>query len=242
MIYLCAITIILFLITYVAFDRDVFHPVVLCSFFWMISSLSAAYNMDIWGSELSGTCILLISVSLVSMLMGSVFSRKIHGVSNKFNKQSRIVSISVSNWKYVVIMLIGILTAAIYIRSMLSVGRANGFVSGSGISALIRLYRNTSHFSSDVEDKVSGVASYLMQFFRIAAYLMTYIGINNVVANTRLKGNVRYFTITLLFLILVLITGARMQLIKMAIFITLTYFILSKKKEDGILELNCQRL
>ena len=228
--------IMLTLFAYWMGKNDLFNPVFLCVAVFTVSVFAASYNIEIWHIDLSPVTVSLIVTSLISMILcGSLTRIMMESFKGTVSRKEMLRSFYVEDWKYLLVLLLGAVTVVIYVHDIMRIGRAHGFVSGSGISALIKLYRNVSHFSSEAEDKVSRTAYYSMELFRIAAYFMTYIGLSNVVAERSikksLKKNLRYFAVTVMFLVLILFTGARMQLLKMFIFIILVFFILSKKKK-----------
>lgn len=221
---------VLVVVSYIAGNRDLFNPVFLCCSMFMVSAVCAATNISIWGIDLSSTTILLIVLSLLSMITFGwlglyVPTKKVNG--NLVEAGLRYIYID--NFKLFCVILLGVLSTVFYLRDVISIARRYGYALGGGIGVLIGTFRSNSHFSIDLEDKVSSLSSWTMDLFRLSAYIMTYIGVNNWIVTKKTKECVRFFAITVFFCLSILISGARMQILKISIFAVLVYFILLKK-------------
>lgn len=218
---------VLLLLSYYVGREDLFNPVFLCCCFFFFSALCTSYNIECWGIDLSYITISLILFSLLSMIFGGFF-----GLSLNKKTGHEVVEISLvylSNIKISCVIVLGLLAAVLYFKDIISIARAYGYGGGSGIGTLMSIYRNASHFSSETEDQVSRLAYYLLMIFRLCSYMITYIGINNLILQTDKRYYKKCFIITLMYCVISLITASRMQLLKMAIFIMLLYFLLLKK-------------
>ena len=234
--------IFLIIISFILGEKDIVNPIFLCCAGFFLSIICAYYNVTTWGINLCNETVMLIFFSLLVMVIVSFLVINLTGnICNKYARPGKKISgpeavsyIEVDTYKYVLVILLAVFTAGMYIRDIITITKSSGYISGAGIQALMRVYRLATHFKeAEGSNRISRYTVYSMDLLRAFAYICTYIGINNILtADSRRKQirNLRNFVIAFLFCVVNLLTGSRMQILKLVIFFAVVYLILQKRK------------
>lgn len=230
MLILCIAVPILALLSYFIGKEDIINPIFLCVSIFVASIFSALYNIETWKINLSSTTVALILLSLSSMVIFGYVGLHLKSSRKRSKlKLNHLPYIEVPNYKIIAIVLLGLFATILYFRDVLIVARRLGYSYGGGIGTIIGTYRNASSFNVDLENRVSRISSYSMEAFRVSAYLCLYIGIQNIIVSKKNKKNIKYILIVLLFCVSTIVTGSRMQLIKVTLFAVIVAIILYRR-------------
>lgn len=202
MIYLLLLLLImLFLLAFFTSKEDILAPSVIVCIMWMFSTICAIYNIDNWGISLHSNTIEVIVIGLLSFIVGGWIGSNMPTITcrKKTKKEvakERVKLGVISVWKPVLFFLIFIncLTVAFQLKWVLSqVG------SISTWSETMTAYRSGSaSWNTDSVSKPS-ILSNMEILLQVTAYLMTYIGINNIFAEKKIKRNLLCFIPGILF-------------------------------------------
>lgn len=220
--------------SYVIGKQDFLNPIFMACATFLMSAASAIYLIKPWAIELSAATISLILCSLLFFAVAGWIARITSSTKRNASKV-KFELIYIGRAGCFVVLLIGFFVGYIYIRNIFLIAIRHGYSSGSGVNALMKIYRYATHFSEmDAENRMPAYAVYLMDFFTSLSYIMTYVLINNLCCknNKRQKQKyIRYIIIIILYVLISLLTGARFRILKLSVFIFVVVFMIKKKQE-----------
>lgn len=223
----------LVMISYYVGNRDISNPVFICIAAFWLSVVSASYNVTIWNMQLSDKTVLLIILSLLSMIMFGGIGLKIRTNGTYSHLKQEIQYINIKTYKIVIILILGIISTYFYINNIIRIASKNGYVSGDGFTTLLVYYRNAAHFySTNIDNAIKPLTSYMMELYKVSAHIVTYVGINNLIVSKRKdrKKCFIFFSPTILYAISTILSAGRMRLLQLFIYIAIVSMILYKKK------------
>lgn len=231
LILIVGITAIL-LIEYVLSYSDIINPVFISCAVFLLSIFSAFYNVQIWKVDLSATTVALILCSMGFMSVCSVIITRLS--ARKIAPRQLIMRpIKIENYKLILILLLGVVAAYLYLNDIMRIARASGYISGGGLTAMLKAYRQSHFDSSAMENSVSRATSYATDIYKVMAHLITYVGINNLLVARTKKARLKtlpLFSVTLLYLATSILGAARFRILQMFAYIVIVFFMLYKKK------------
>lgn len=230
-IYLLLIlTIFILLLSYACCNKDVMAPSFLVCTGFLFSFICAAYNIKNWELNISLETIFILSLGILSVVLGDAFCKK---VFVKKNKSSCEVAnyIFISRWKCLVVILFCLIVLYLNYREVVRIANLNYVTSGN----LIYNYK-TNVVNADLEG--ASINSYVAQANKVVkafAYIFLFVFLNNVFALKRISKqnkikNVSYLLPGILYCLQWLIKGGRYETISYIIsFVFLLYFFWRRK-------------
>ncbi|MBR1555032.1 MAG: oligosaccharide repeat unit polymerase [Oscillospiraceae bacterium] len=233
MIILILGMILILLSSYFLSKFDILNPVFLCCAAFLLSIFSAYYNIFNWAIHLSPITIGLILCSLTAMVVCSTLVTEISFKNSNSFQLVRVKTIKIEDYKFYLILLIGIAAAYFYLKDVIRIAKSSGYVSGSGLTELLTMYRKSHFDSSSVENNISRVAFYLIDIYKVMTHLITYVAINNLITAKNNKDRfdaAKLFSVTLLYAGISILGAARFRILQLFTYIVIVYFMLYKKK------------
>ena len=235
MIYLLLLlSTMLFLLAFFISKEDILAPSVIVCLMWMFSAICAIYNIDDWGISLHSNTIEVIVIGLLSFIVGGWIGNNMPTITcckktkKKVAKERAKLSV-ISVWKPVLFFLIFIncLTVAFQLKWVFSqVG------SISTWSETMTAYRSgSSSWNTDSVSKPS-MLSNMEILLQVTAYLMTYIGLNNIFAEKKIKRNLLCFIPGILFAVDKILNAGRGDILLYIGAIMLTVYICMQTKYE----------
>lgn len=230
-ILIVGITVIL-LLEFALSDSDIMNPVFISCAVFLMSIFSAFYNVQIWKVDMSSTTVALILCSMGFMSLCSVIVTRL-SARQIAPRQMMMRPIRIENYKLVLILLLGVAAAYLYLHDIMRIARAGGYISGGGLTAMLKAYRQSHFDSSAMENSVSRATSYATDIYKVMAHLVTYVAINNLLVARTKKERLKViplFSVTLLYLATSILGAARFRILQMFAYIVIVFFMLYKKK------------
>ena len=180
MVYLLlVIFIIIFIISYTKF-KDFLHPAVLICISFIFASICACYNVKYFGSDLRFLTMILLTINVVSFVLGGVIAKMIKArqafqsneqVSEDFNP------IYISSLIIIVFIVMQIVIIIICTSIFLdTIGGFNGF---RALSQQMAYYRQLSLFQNDADARLPSIFNHLRKVSLAIALVNTYVCLNN---------------------------------------------------------------
>ena len=217
--FLGVIIIIMLIISYYMFNKDIFAPPFILMIVFMISYLCALYNYDVWNltNYSINTVILLAScfiIFFISSLIAKLFTGKKNEKSEKVKKieTKKIIHISLS--KKIIILALFIFVFIWNIHEVQRIASISG--KFTDFSTMMNVYRKVSSYSiSTEEQKLPFLLNQLSKVITVISYLYAYILIRNLFNKDKIKNNILYIVTIIVFGIYALTTGGRMPILKL---------------------------
>ena len=237
MIYLLLIALIIMLIiSYIVFERDLLAPPVVLNAVYVLSTLFAIYNIDTWAIQLHSNTFWVIVLGNLSFLITciiihSFFQKKKKrktvdkNIINESDKNFNISHINVHFSKIIFVTIIMIAFAFLYIKIVQNMAHSYGYAND--YAQMMANYRSNTSYGDDE------LPSWLMRYNRLmmsCVYVLIYIFINNMIYNSKNKKNYLLLIPILIYCISSLFGAARTAILCYFIYsMVLVYIILNKK-------------
>lgn len=222
LIYLIIYVIIMFLISYYTLGQDVFQPSCIVNASYVVSTLCAYIDKDIWNVQYHYYTFIVIASGLIVFYLTNLF---IYIGSNKFVFQKRdnldmhLINVNMAIFSVVIIgQLVSLL---VYYKEVI---RITG--GGSSFYAMMNTFRMTVGYG---DDYVSGAAGELEKFSFVCAEVFLFIFINNKIFDKQ-KRNKRYLLPAGIFIVQALLTGGRFDILIMVFTSMIMYNITWHRK------------
>ena len=214
-IYFLLILIIIFtIIAYFIEKRDIFSPAVLLCAGYLVACMSCAFNIKKWGVELRLNTMGLILVGILFFAFGVFFidliSRK---KSLKANEMSSIEIIELSWSKIIFFAVFDSIVLFLSIKDMLK-------ISGGWLSTFNQTMNQFRMAYSYTDTSVNPIVVQLMKISKGAAYTFLYVFFNNISITNKgkkIKNNIKYLIPVVIYLVLTLFRGGRLNIIMMMV-------------------------
>lgn len=230
---LLLIIIIIGVIAYLLFDKDILSPTVISCTMFALCTLFAMYGLNSWNSVkfLSFELILIVCCGLFSFGIGEYILRwkknnfKIENVSLKI--------IHFSAWKYILTIIGIIITVVCYITEIKRICNFYGFFSDN-LPDLLAFYRTKiGLFSTDlITDgmEINFIIKQMKKVCDVVCVIYMYVFINNIFSKDKIKNLVLYCVPIVLTLFVMLLSSGRSILMHMLVAFMMIFFILYRKK------------
>ena len=225
MFFLTTGFVILFAISMLITNGDIFRPSVIVLAVMVAASISACYLEQVWKFTLLPITafLLLLSVSIIIFVDFWCYSTTRNRRTNKGIYNGCLETIDVKKGIIFLVIIFDIVTFYMHYKYLIDA------VGGGSIFSMATTYR----MLTVAETLKSSMPSLLSRFIRLDqnfAFIFLYIGINNIIIKRKLKGNILYFIPVALYMLDSLLTGARGYLMYI-VFAALiySYFIMQRK-------------
>lgn len=225
MSYLFLLCLTLFLLTifyFFTFNQDLIAPPVIMSVMFLISSVFALINSKNWNIEYSGIAYILIISSII------IFSIPLMALkSPNFNTEVKIADrlIDIQFWKIALTIIIDLFILYLYRKEIYNLALSNGY-TGSNIQWF---FRNATSYEGELTIRTS--IRVLIRVIDVSAYIFGYSFINNflIYRHKRLK-DLFLLVPFLIFIPKTLLSGGRLDIIKILIAYIVMMYIQQKRK------------
>ena len=228
MIFILFFMLILILGVSLALNNDILRPSIGMIFFFIISISAAMLNIRTWHYEMTFMCFICI---FISTIIYSVIDFIVNVIIKNNRKIFKLDLIKISKLKFLICVLMMLISSYMYYRDIRYIGAANG-VTGNWHD-IINFYRNTSMLGK-LDINVSSLASNMFLFSTSLAYFYLYIFVQNLAVNFKYKANYLNLIPLSIFCINSILTGGRMPIIRLligGIFGYLFFYYYSKRKK-----------
>ena len=231
-IILITITLILSIITYKLFNKDILSPSFIVCVTYFTSALSAFLSkiFNLWNNiELNWFIILIIITGLLSFILGEFITRRVILTikkrrkikSEKVNKQL----IKISNIKLIIIYLFLIMTFVVIFYQMVEITGIN-----NNIPKMINAYRAKTPLFNNTD--ATSISTFAMQMYRASelfAYIFIFICINNLLLKDKIKNNIKYIFLIFIPILTSLLISGRTLVFKLVVATIFIAIILYRK-------------
>lgn len=218
MIYLLfACTIIMFIFAFFMSNEDILAPSVIVCMMWMFSTLCAIYNIDNWGINFHLNTIGVIALGLSAFIIGGGIGKLTQPVKflivgkekQRFEERTSLSIIPVWKLALMGLILVNIVTVLYQLQWVLS------RVGIIGIwSEMMTIYRSGSTSWSIDSVRKPSLLSNLETLLSVTAFIMSYIGINNIFAGQKKTKTIVYFIPALLLVIDKILNAGRVGILE----------------------------
>ncbi|HFI0576103.1 TPA: O-antigen polymerase [Streptococcus suis] len=212
---------LLLFFNYFSSQRDILSPSVVMTAMFVVSTLFALINAKNWNIDYE----LLSTFYILSGII--VFSIPVTIASNKVGAIPEIVSyrkLSISTWKIIFAILVDLVIIYLYRKEMYQLAAQAGY-SGQSIQWFIR---NSTSYEGSIE--FSAKIRLLVRFVDITAYIFLFTFINNFIYNVKRKSNLLLLVPVMLFAYKTVLTGGRLDILKLMFAAVVQAYILQKAK------------
>lgn len=212
---------LLLFFNYFSSQRDILSPSVVMTAMFVVSTLFALINAKNWNIDYE----LLSTFYILSGII--VFSIPVTIASNNVGAIPEIVSyrkLSISTWKIIFAILVDLVIIYLYRKEMYQLAAQAGY-SGQSIQWFIR---NSTSYEGSIE--FSAKIRLLVRFVDITAYIFLFTFINNFIYNVKRKSNLLLLVPVMLFAYKTVLTGGRLDIMKLMFAAVVQAYILQKAK------------
>lgn len=239
-IVLFCVLIVIAIISYFLFERDVLSITFISSSVYALSTLAAyiSYKLeDSWNYvELDKNTAIYVIISIVCIAIGEFVVRLIQRKTKRKSKEKNINSIEiikVSNIKILICTLFIALAFILIYANMCKITHTTGF------SKVINAYKVNSAMYNDSED-TANIKFLYIQMYRVSTVIgiiFLYIYINNMCFNKKLKYNFRFIIPIIASCILSMLLGGRSAIMRFIVAgIIFSIIIYEKKKKINLIK------
>ena len=205
LLYLVIIDILFFIL----FDRNILSPSVIGTGMFMVSTLFAVLNVDNWKFTISPLTVLVICLSLLFLGAGEFF---VHFCNYRHNQFRKIhygqdnAEIKIGNGSILLIVAIFGILLVNYYRETVKLAVQAGYKSNNGM--LMLAYARTASLNKHRNyEGIGRLAAYSYTFMQVIAYIFSYIFLYNKIIAEKRHCAKYLFPVFLLIPYIILSTG-----------------------------------
>ena len=206
--FLILLLVLLLVLNYIFFDRNILSPSVIATAMFLLSSVIAALNVDIWRFSISPETVIFIIVSLIAFSLGEfllhlmICRRKISKNTNIDNHPFKPSFFFIAIISFVILIIL-----FAYYKETLRVAKEAGYKSNQSGALMLAYARVAVLNSKGTYSSRSGLVGIGVMFARATAYVLSYVFLQNKIIYKQ-KGYFRILVPVILYLpIIVLSTG-----------------------------------
>lgn len=212
-IYILAIVLVIILVfSYIASNRDIMAPSVLLTAGYFLACLCCMYNIDNWAVNLRFQTCLLIVVGVIFFVLGDLFQNAIH--KNKPLRADEIIQlkeINIPNYIVIIFVLYDLLVLFLTFKEIVNIAGGLSGTIGNLVGQFRYAYAYTDYRSNTLNVQ-------LLKVCKGAAYTFLFVFFNNVFVNRKnLIRDIRYLIPIIVFALITLIKGGRINAIMIII-------------------------
>lgn len=232
---------VLLLLTLIIWQGELFSPsVIICAGF-LVSILSAIYNIERWGISLHWNTYCVIVGGLFFFLAVSfslrIYYQKKYLVSSNPMVINQINEIHIDNWKICFLIICTLIISLVYyiqVRKIVGVYKGN-----MGWTETMHWFRHYVSFGYS-NMKVPGIVEQSYQMMNLIGYVCIYILVHNFVASGKIKKNL--FMLCILLLASSFLNSSRLDLIRYPVAAITIYILLIERKSGKTVKLRFKLL
>lgn len=224
LIYLIAIVVALFLLSYYTLGQDFFQPSCIVNASYVVSTLCTYINKDIWKVTIHSSTVGIICLGLVVFYLINlvVHLNKNHIILNSKRKDMSLIH--VNSIIFFIVIIVQILALIIYYKEII---RITG--GGMNFSLMMNEYRMSASYGTG--ESVSGLSGQLAKVSFVCAQVFIYIFTNNSILG-EIKGNRHYLLPASIYVVQAILTGGRFNILVLVFFALIIYNILWHRKNS----------
>lgn len=238
--YLLIALIIMLIISYIVFEKDLLAPPVVLNAVYILSTIFAIYNIDTWAIQLHSNTFWVIVLGNLTFLITSILvhiffkkNKKNTIISEEQNRDNNVGYININISKIIFVTLVMVLFSFIYIKTVQNMAHSYGYADD--YSQMMSNYRSNTSYGDDE------LPSWLMRFNRLmmsCTYVLLYIFINNIIYNRKNKKNYLLLIPILTYCVTSLFGAERTSILCYFIFALVLVYIILNKKYNFISKIN----
>ena len=157
--------------------KDIFSVVFILFVGYFIAAISALYNALAWGLTIQPKLIMILSVGWFFALIAECFARYIfyHGVNKVIDQPHDVSIIQISYLKILFIITVNMVVTLVLIKELQRIG------GGSLLAGTLA----SGYKQHQYEMQMSGTVTQIAKVTKGSAFVLGFVGINNIVANRR---------------------------------------------------------
>lgn len=225
MIYLLlVILLIIFIICYYVFDRDILQPSIIFVAFFVMSTLCTIYNVKQWGVNLHSNTLMVLLLGIISFVLFSFFIHIIYKKKRIDDYKNFYKEIDINKFVVlflIVLSLIGLFLNYYYVRKI-----AQSHIYINDYSNMMAAFRDNVAYG---EESMPFLVNQLNKVILVLGYIFTYIFINNIIISHKKNRNLIYVVIPIIYVISTLITAERAASLHLIVYAIGLIYILLKK-------------
>ncbi|HGP9317015.1 TPA: O-antigen polymerase [Streptococcus pneumoniae] len=225
MTYLFLLCLTLFLLTFFyffAFNQDLIAPPVVMSVMFLISSVFALINVQNWNIEYSGLAYLLIISGIIAFSM-PLLALNSPILNTKIKVTDRLIDIQF--WKIALTIIVDLIILYLYRREIHNLALSHGY-TGSNFQWF---FRNATSYEGELTVRTS--IRVLIRIIDVSAYIFGYTFINNFFIYSHKRSKDLLLLVPfLIFISKTLLSGGRLDIIKILIAYVVMAYIQQKRK------------
>jgi len=228
---------IIFLFSYLLFNKDIFSPTVLFTGFYLVSAFCTFYNIKTWGVDLHYYTVLIILLGIISFAIAEFLVKYINRNSEKSTLKINTNAwdykeIRIEKYKIVIIIIVNIVITYMLYKEIIRIANLNYQSWGN----LIYNYKTNSQNESLTGSSLSPLVTQVLKITKGFAYVFLFIFINNMYCRVgtlinRFRRNFVYLVPALFLCAHSLLKGVRIAIIALIIAgVFMAYFWIQNKK------------
>lgn len=229
-VYLFLILIVLAIIYYYIFKKDVLSVSFISCIIYAISTLAAYISYKIDGSwnyvEIHKQTVMYVIISVLCIGMGELFVRKL-GKKQNYIIEEKVKPIKVTDIKIIICTSFLILTFFLIYINMSKITNTTGF------SKVINAYKLNSAMYNDSEN-IEQINFIYIQMYRVSiviGIIFLYIYINNMCYNFKLKYNYKFIIPIIISIFLSMLLGGRSAIMRFIVAAFIFFMVINNKKK-----------
>lgn len=239
--YLLIALIIMLIISYIVFEKDLLAPPVVLNAVYILSTIFAIYNIDTWAIQLHSNTFWVIVLGNLTFLITAIV---IHIYSKNNNKKNKIIEkepnknfnieyINIHINKILFVTIVMIIFSLIYIKTVQNMAHSYG--NTNDYSKMMSNFRTNTSYGDDE------LPSWIKRYNRLmmaCTYVLLYIFINNIIYDRKNKKNYLLLIPILIYCITSLFGAERTSVLCYFIFALVLVYIILNKKYNFISKIN----
>lgn len=222
-----AVVFVLFVISYMIFDKDLLAPPTVVSLVFLFGCLCALYNEKRWGMVFSSKSLGIIAAGIIATIIGGMVGAFLYnlrrgGSFSFLHTKTEAQPIDVSNIKTFLVIVLQIVTIVLIVSHILRVTEQSNWVSA------ITRYREVATRTVDTNDfSMSIITKNLAELSRSVGIVYAYIVGNNLVAAKK-KLSLSW-TPVLLYTVTTFLLGDRSNMIRLWVVALVTAYTIHRR-------------
>lgn len=231
----------LLLLAMVMWQGELFTPSVLICIGFLVSILSAIYNIERWGITLHWNtyCVIVggLFIFLVVSICLKIYYQKKYSMYINMKVINQIDEIHIDSWKIQFLIVCTLLISLVYyiqVHKIVSIYKGN-----LGWTETMHWFRHYVSFGFS-EMKIPGIVEQSYQMINLVGYVCIYILVHNFVASGKIKKNM--LILCVLLLASSFLNSSRLDLIRYPVAAITVYVFLIERKSGRAIKLNIKLL
>lgn len=231
-IVLLIITFVIGIIGILLFDGIAMNPATVISSGFFVGTIALLFSTHDWQVQLSSKTVELICIGIICFLIGTFLPYITLKLKTKGNvtKNREIAEQTYTNINSNIIAILGILfqiSVTLYLYIYLK-----SVTHGNGLSEIISTFRNSTMSNGDDGLQIVGILKQLQVFSMAYSFVFAFLYFYKKIIEGK-KGSILYLIPLLFYVIQSLLTGGRLQIFRVILFIGANIYFLQLYKKSS---------